>query len=386
MAQLNRFTEQAKQVLALAEQQARSLNHHYIGTEHVLLALLEQKRNVAADALRALGIEASTVRAEIERQITRGRAPILNPKLPLTPRVAKAIAWAAEEARFGNQENIDSEHLLLGLLREDSGVAGLVLRHLGLELGRVREEVLKIRILQMKVVERVVRSLRTITPRKRRIRKELLAHLETIYEEEQARLNDPAAAVKEAALRFGDPAELARQLENALPATERLAYYLERWFGWRPPESAERYLLRLTALSLLVYGAVLAQIIAIVTLCTGWHVWAPIIPATEFFLLIAFDQYFLGLLYFKMRDALLGPVWSSRSVPRVVVFEILSASIVFASGFSFIAVSGGGLSGAIDRAYVIAVAAVGIAFGMLLHARYRGPTEISDTMWACLDV
>ena len=94
-------------------------------------------------------------------------------------------------------------------------------------------------------VERVVRPIRAAGSHKARMREELLAHLTSLYEAELARLGDPAAARAEALRRFGDPADLTRELQAAVPVGHRVAYAFERWFGRRAPESAPRHLLRL---------------------------------------------------------------------------------------------------------------------------------------------
>ena len=373
-----------KQIMALAEQQARNLNHQYVGTEHVLLALLEQGQNVGASVLRTLEIEASKVRAEIEKMLARGRVPVSIDPLPLTPRAGRAIGLALEEAKLFDRRIIEPETLLLGLLREDSGVAGIVLRNLGLDLVRARSEVLKIRFLQMKVVEKVVRSVKASMARKRRMRKELLVHLETIFEEELARLGDPVAAVKEAAGRFGDPVELARELENALPRHERRTYYYERFFAYRFPESAAKYALRQTRQVMLIWTALIGLLSVEAVFIDGWN-WHDQRVLGSMLLCVAAVQLAIGLLYFKTRDAMLGPVWSRRSRGRAFACMVLMAVVVFTGAFGFVAVNNG-LGFAIYCARFLAAIGVAAALGLGALARLRGPTEIADTLWASLDV
>jgi len=373
-----------KQIMALAERQARNLNHQYVGTEHVLLALLEQGQNVAASVLRTLEIDASKVRAEIEKMLARGRIPVSIDPLLLTPRAGRAVDLALEEAKLFDRTIIEPETLLLGLLREESGVAGIVLRNLGLDLVRARSEVLKIRFLQMKVVEKVVRSVKASMARKRRMRKELLVHLETIYEEEMARLGDPVAAVREASARFGDPVELARELESALPGHERWTYYCERFFAYRFPESAAKYALRQTRQVMVIWIALIGLLSVMSLFLDGWN-WADQRVLGSMLLFIAAVQLAIGLLYFKARDALLGPVWSRRSWASAFVCLLLMAAVVFVGAFGFVAVNNG-LGFAVYCAKFLAAIGVVSAIGLGGLTRLRGPTEIADTLWASLDV
>src|SRR3954471_4483481 len=230
---LNSLTDQALQVLAHAEDEARSLNHTFVGTEHLLLGLLIGDSGASGVTLQILGLDLDAVRGEIEKLVHRGSDTPSPGELPLTPRAQRAIQFAAEEAGFVGQKKTSPEHLLLGLFREPDGVAGQVLRNLGLNLEKLRLETLKLRLMQMTVVERIVRPLHATTPRKRKIREELLAHLETIHEQELARNNDPTAALRAAAQRLGNPSELTREFEMDLPLHERVSYRWEQFFGWR---------------------------------------------------------------------------------------------------------------------------------------------------------
>src|SRR4051794_18844817 len=196
------LTEPARTILSLAQREARQLNHEYVGTEHVLLALLVDRPL----ALAGLGVGTETVRDEITKLVSRGPAAVTPAELPLTPRARRVLAHAETEARTLNQGAVEPDHLLLGLISEPDGVAGKVLRNLGLDLARVRSERLKVHLEQMRLVERVVRPVRAGIKHKRKMREELLAHLAGIYDEEQALLNDPPAALEAAARRLGDPA------------------------------------------------------------------------------------------------------------------------------------------------------------------------------------
>ncbi len=235
------LTNQTRKVLALANEAARSFNHEYVGTEHVLLGLIEDRSAGVADILATFGIDADKVYAEIERLVQRGAEPVALRTLPLTPRAARAVDHARFETRLMGEMCVRPEHLFLGLMNDRAGVACQVLINLGISLPELTKEVFKVFLAQMKVVERIVRPVKASTPRKRKIREELLAHLSAIYDQELDRLHDPTAALQAAAARLGDSAELANELQKALPFHERFSHFVESWFAWRAPESAARY-------------------------------------------------------------------------------------------------------------------------------------------------
>ena len=141
-----RFTDRARKVMQLANQEAQRLNHEYIGTEHVLLGLIAEGSGVAANVLRNLGVDLRRVRSEVEKIVQYGPAgrSVASGRLPHTPRAKKGIEYSIEEARLLNHNYIGTEHLLLGFLREQEGVAAQVLMNLGLKLEDVREEVLNL--------------------------------------------------------------------------------------------------------------------------------------------------------------------------------------------------------------------------------------------------
>ncbi len=137
-----RFTDRARKVMALANQEAQRFNHEYIGTEHILLGLVKEGSGVAANVLRNLDVDLRKVRMEVEKLVKSGPEMPTMGKLPQTPRAKKVIEYAIEEARNLNHNYVGTEHLLLGLLREREGVAAQVLTNLGLKLEEVREEIL----------------------------------------------------------------------------------------------------------------------------------------------------------------------------------------------------------------------------------------------------
>jgi ATP-dependent Clp protease ATP-binding subunit ClpC len=139
-----RFTDRARKVMQLANQEAQRFNHEYVGTEHVLLGLVKEGSGVAANVLRNLDVDLRKIRTEVEKIVQAGPDMVTMGKLPQTPRAKKVIEYAIEEARNLNHNYVGTEHLLLGLLREQEGVAAQVLMNLGLKLEEVREEVLNL--------------------------------------------------------------------------------------------------------------------------------------------------------------------------------------------------------------------------------------------------
>ncbi|MBP2649555.1 MAG: clpC [Firmicutes bacterium] len=139
---LNRFTERARKVLVLAQQEAGRLGHRYIGTEHLLLGLVHEGDGVAAKALATLNINLEAVRAQVEKVIGRGEGQIMEPNY--TPRAKKVIELSVEEAGRLGHNYIGTEHLLLGLIREGEGVAAQVLASMGADINVVRQRVIEL--------------------------------------------------------------------------------------------------------------------------------------------------------------------------------------------------------------------------------------------------
>jgi len=139
-----RFTDRARKVMALANQEAQRFNHEYIGTEHVLLGLVKEGSGVGANVLKNLDVDLRKVRLEVEKLVKSGPDMVTMGRLPQTPRAKKVIEYAIEEARNLNHNYVGTEHLLLGLLREQDGVAAQVLMNLNLKLDEVRDEVLNL--------------------------------------------------------------------------------------------------------------------------------------------------------------------------------------------------------------------------------------------------
>ncbi len=140
----NRFTERARKVIVYAKEEARRFNHDYIGTEHLLLGLVREGEGVASAVLQKLGLDLETIRIEVEKLVQPGPQTQVLGDIPFTPRSKKALELSAEEARALGHNYIGTEHLLLGLVKEGEGMAYRVLLNLGLDLGKLRNEVMEL--------------------------------------------------------------------------------------------------------------------------------------------------------------------------------------------------------------------------------------------------
>jgi ATP-dependent Clp protease ATP-binding subunit ClpC len=140
----SRFTERARKVIILAKEEAKRFNHDYIGTEHVLLGLIKEGEGVAAAVLQNLGLSLEAIRLEVEKIVQPGPPTVVSGDIPFTPKAKKVIELATDEARNLGHNYIGTEHLLLGLIREGEGVASQVLTNLGLDLNKVRQEVMSL--------------------------------------------------------------------------------------------------------------------------------------------------------------------------------------------------------------------------------------------------
>jgi ATP-dependent Clp protease ATP-binding subunit ClpC len=138
-----RFTDRARRVVVLSQEEARILDHDYIGTEHLLLGLIREGHGLAAKALESLGISPDRVRQQVEETVGRGQqAPAGH--IPFTPQAKNVLRLALSEALALDHHYIGTEHILLGLMREGDGVAARVLAQLGADLDQVREQVLQL--------------------------------------------------------------------------------------------------------------------------------------------------------------------------------------------------------------------------------------------------
>ncbi len=139
----NKFTERARKVLHLAQEEAQRLHHNYIGTEHLLLGLVREGEGIAAKVLTSFGVDLEQVRKAVEDIIGRGDRIVLG-EIGLTPRAKKVIEFAFDEAKRLNHHYIGTEHLLLGLLREGEGIGAGVLESFGLSLQEVRAKTIQV--------------------------------------------------------------------------------------------------------------------------------------------------------------------------------------------------------------------------------------------------
>ena len=137
-----RYTDRARRVVVMAQEEARDLGHNYVGTEHILLGLIHEGTGVAARALTVLGVSLDESRAQVEAIIGRGDlAHVQNGPIPFTPRTKKVLELAAREARELGHSYIGTEHILLGLMRESDGVGAQVLNSAGIEFSAVRHQI-----------------------------------------------------------------------------------------------------------------------------------------------------------------------------------------------------------------------------------------------------
>ncbi len=142
MEPMNNFTPRAQQVLALARKEADRFHHNYVGTEHVLLGLINLGQGVAVNVLQKMQLDLETVRNAVEKQVGTGPESKPSGNIPYTPRVKKVLALAGKEAKSLNHSYVGTEHILLGLLREGEGVAARVLKSLDVDIERCRSEIL----------------------------------------------------------------------------------------------------------------------------------------------------------------------------------------------------------------------------------------------------
>src|SRR5690606_26271844 len=138
-----RFTDRARRVVVLAQEEAKMLNHNYIGTEHILLGLIHEGEGVAAKALESLGISLDAVREQVQDIIGQGQQQPTG-HIPFTPRAKKVLELSLREALQLGHNYIGTEHILLGLIREGEGIAAQVLVKLGADLNRVRQQVIQL--------------------------------------------------------------------------------------------------------------------------------------------------------------------------------------------------------------------------------------------------
>ena len=139
-----RFTDRARRVVVRAQEEARTLNHDFIGTEHILLGLVGEGQGLAAKALESLGVSMEAVRQRVEDIVPPGQVEVRTGHIPFTPRAKKVLELSLSESKLLGHRYIGTEHILLGLLREGEGVAAQVLTALGADLDGTRERVVQL--------------------------------------------------------------------------------------------------------------------------------------------------------------------------------------------------------------------------------------------------
>jgi hypothetical protein len=382
------FSESAKEALRRAEQAARSMNHDFIGTEHILLGLIADESGACYGALKRLGVTPAQVRTEIESFVRRGPNVPAIPTLPYTPRASKAIEQTGREAALLQQALVGPEHLFVGLTLQPEGVAAKALLNLGLDLRQVRRAAIRIRLGQFKIVERVVRPVAVAVTYKRKMREEMLAHLTHLYEEELSQTHDPDTAMRQAALRFGEPAQLANQLKSSVTMGRRIGYAMERFYGWRAPESAERFCLRVARqLFVIMAAAIGVGVLGMILRDVGpASIWIVMRPAIALLIFLPASQFVLGVLYFRMRDALHGAFGKRRSASFAATMALLIIAATTTMILGYIVLANWNPSQAAAALAPSVAVAFGVGIFYFLMAGLRGPVEISDTIWACLDL
>jgi hypothetical protein len=237
-------------------------------------------------------------------------------------------------------------------------------------------------------VERAVRPVQACREHKDRMREELLAHLTELFEEERARLGDPAAALEEAIRRFGAAAELTPQLQGTVCRTERLEFLAERWLTWQAPESAAQYALRLAGQLFLLSMMLSAIVVLVVVLTEGWapDLWMRLRVGVSFLIVLHTDLFLLALLYARLREAMWGGLAVKRSWLRAAVLMLLLALAVPASGVAYGVIALGSWTLSLELLYLWYPFAILIPLAFSLWAWFRGPAEIRHAEWACLDI
>jgi ATP-dependent Clp protease ATP-binding subunit ClpC len=139
-----RFTDRARRVVVFAQEEARGLNHNWISTEHLLLAVIREGHGVGAKALESMQISLDAARQQVESIIGRGQEPVGDAHIAFTPRAKKVLELSLREAQQLGHDYIGTEHILLGLIREGDGVAAQVLVNLGSDLNRARQQVIQL--------------------------------------------------------------------------------------------------------------------------------------------------------------------------------------------------------------------------------------------------
>jgi hypothetical protein len=243
-------------------------------------------------------------------------------------------------------------------------------------------------VAKITIVERIARPVRTTIKQKRKIREELLAHLEGALAEELKKTSDRAAALEAASKRLGDPRTVSAELDQSISPLDRISYYIDRLLGWRAPESALRYMLRVALTVCTIEAIVFLPFVVL----TWFAIGAKTFRIADFRFILAFmaslplGQFCVGVLYYKMRDTWWGVFGSRRSTPRLILLSAAMAMVVGGGGFAFVALATWKFATPAQMVVPAIVVGVLVSIAHLLLARFRGLTEIADTIWACLAI
>ena len=219
MSGYERFTDRARKIMQLANQEAQRLNHEYIGTEHILLGLIKEGSGVAANVLKNLDVSLHKAEELVKNIVQAGPDMVTMGKLPQTPRAKKVVEYAIEEARNLNHSYLGTEHLLLGLLREKEGVASQVLNECGCKLEDVKEEVLMMLGKGIAKEEESPKRYNEIMERIRELSGLPDCKLEDVKEEVLMMLGKGIAKEEESPKRYNEIMERIREL-SGLPDKE----------------------------------------------------------------------------------------------------------------------------------------------------------------------
>jgi ATP-dependent Clp protease ATP-binding subunit ClpC len=383
------FSDSVQRVIALAQAQARQHNHSYVGTEHLLLGLLAEPAGTVPLLLRGMNVRADSVREQIESMIQDG--PVMDqPKTPLpTPRAKHAFMLAGRIAQAFEQPDIEPEHLLLGLIEEGHGLAATAMKMLKIDFAELSRRAMEPRGRMLKIIERAVRPMHVGTTRRRRNRCELLDHLDAIFREECEAGYAAPEALDRAARRFGDPAALAEELQRSVTMNDRIAYWFERQLGWRAPESAVWYCLRVANRSTAFIASLCLLCLGLLAISNGRNHNPPIAalrPIAAFLFVLWADQFLLGFWYIKLRDAMFGVFGSPRSRPRVIGLSLLIILSAAISVFVYLLLAYWKIHEPLTALLHGKFLAIGLIVWVIYYTRARrqGPSEIRDTIWASL--
>ena len=235
-------------------------------------------------------------------------------------------------------------------------------------------------------VERIVRPIQAMDDRKDRMREELLAHLETSFEQERAKQTDDGLARQRAIASLGDPGQLRNELQDSVSRMERFKARIERLSSWHAPEPAWRYTLRAGVSVGLIFVLFLPSVVVLLLALEPQAILVALRLMALMAILTGINVFILGLLYFKIRDNLLSAFSTKRSWIRIVGYVLASAGVVECSMLLFLCTTDRG----IDRDWSLLLGRSLLAFALPLLgvfvAWFRGAAEVRHAEWECLDI